>query len=226
MGRSKAFTLIELLTVIAIIAVLLSMLTPALVSIIDLGKRTVCGNDMAKLGQAYTHYSTEHKWKLMGANTRYDGICWVGSGNTVRSLVEGQMWPYVNSMEPYRCTNPANDEYLRSYSINGKLNGEHWRTDKLSGIKEPARCLLMIEEDDFRGYNVNSWILNSVDQWVDYVSGNHDGGDNLIFGDGHLEYWKWQDPDTLTLPYTDAWFYARDPGSVDLQRLWEVYRPK
>ena len=58
------------------------------------------------------------------------------------------------------------------------------------------------------------------------MSGNHNGGDNLIFGDGHLEYWKWQDPDTLTLPYTDAWCYARDPGSVDLQRLWEVYRPK
>ena len=230
--KRKAFTLIELLTVIAVIAVLLSILSPVLVGIVGVGKRTVCGNDMSKLGQAYTHYSSDNKWKLMSSNTRWDNQggttlnrCWVGAGNTVRSIEDGQMWPYVESMAPYRCTNPVNDEYLRSYSINGKLNGERIRTDRMSGITEPSRCLLMIEEDDFRGYNVNSWYVASTDRWVDFVSGNHDGGDNLIFADGHMEYWKWEDPDTLSLPYNDAPFGTADPGSVDLLRLWEVFRP-
>ena len=129
--QRKAFTLIELLTVIAILSVLLTILSPALVGIMAFGKRTVCGNNMAKLGQAYTHYSSENKLKLLNADTAWDtengttiNRCWVGRGNTVRSIVEGQMWPYVESMAAYRCTNPINEEYLRSYSINARLNGE------------------------------------------------------------------------------------------------------
>ena len=86
----------------------------------------------------------------------------------------------------------------------------------------------MIEEDDPRGSNVSSWKMDSADQWCDYVAGNHDEGDSLIFADGHLEYWRWQDPDTLTLPYFNegSSFHGADPGSVDLARLWEVFRPR
>lgn len=229
MGR-KGFTLIELLVVIAVIGLLLSMLSPGLIGMKDMAKRTLCANDMAKLGTAYVDYSKDNKFKLMSSNTRWDGgnsteinRCWVGSGNSEASLEYGQMYPYLMTMKPYRCTTPINEEYLRSYSINGQLNGERKVTDRMSGIPDPGQTLLMIEEDDWRGYNVNSWYLNSINQWVDYVSGNHDEGDNIVFADGRVEYWQWQDPDTLTLPYSEGGFGRSDNGSEDLKRLWPIF---
>jgi len=229
----KGFTLIELLVVIAVIALLLSVLSPGLIGMKDMGKRIVCAKDMGELGTAYAGYSKDNNMGLMSSNTRWDGNgfstennrCWVGSGNTEESLIYGQMYPYVKSMEPYRCTNPINEEYLRSYSINGQLNGERLAqgTDRWSGITNPGRTLLLVEEDDWRGYNVNSWFLNSINQWVDYVSGNHNEGDNIVFVDGSVEYWQWQDPDTLTLPYSEGGFGRSDNGSEDLKRLWPIF---
>jgi len=227
----KGFTLMELLVVIAVIALLLSMLGPGVMGLKDVAKRTQCGKDMAELGTAYLGYAADNKMKLMSSNTRWDSggnsteinKCWVGSGNTENSIKYGQMYPYVESMKPYRCTNPINDEYLRSYSINGQLNGERIVTDKLTGVVDPGGTLLMIEEDDWRGYNVNSWFLNSINTWVDYVSGNHNEGDNLVFVDGSMQYWQWEDPDTLTLPYSEGGFGRSDNGSEDLKRLWPVF---
>ncbi len=102
------------------------------------------------------------------------------------------------------------------------MNGWNGGPNKISNIVEPRKTLLMIEEDDYRGYNVNSWIISPPNTWTDYVAGSHDGGDNLTFADGHMEYWKWIDPDTLTL--TPNMHGDSDPGSLDLARLAEVYK--
>ncbi len=229
----RGFTLIELLVVIAVVALLLSMLSPGLVGMKSVAKRVQCGKDMAELGTAYVAYAKDNKFNLMSSNTRWDSggrsteqnRCWVGAGNTEDSIIYGQLYPYVETMKPYRCTNPINDEYRRSYSINGQLNGERLSqgTARFGGITDPGQTLLMIEEDDWRGYNVNSWFLNSVNQWVDYVSGNHDEGDNIVFADGSVQYWQWTDPDTLTLPYSEGGFGRSDNGSEDLKRLWPIF---
>ncbi len=61
MRRAKAFTLIELLIVIAIIALLVAMVAPMLGRARDLAKRAVCSANMHNLGTILQAYAAEHK---------------------------------------------------------------------------------------------------------------------------------------------------------------------
>jgi len=58
MRRKRGFTLIELLVVVAIIALLLSILTPALTQVRDRARRILCGNALKQWGIAIFAYNT------------------------------------------------------------------------------------------------------------------------------------------------------------------------
>jgi len=62
----KGFTLIELLIVIAIIAVLISILAPALQSARDQAKSAVCLANLSALAKGWQMYATENKDLLVG----------------------------------------------------------------------------------------------------------------------------------------------------------------
>ena len=154
---------------------------------------------------------------------------WARDLNGIGPITNGVLYPFVNDVRIYKCPTPfprTEKGYDRTYSISGKLRGEQSQATRLSQVRRPGNTMAMIEDDDWRGYNENSWMLNLPNNWIDYVAGNHDEGDNLAFADGHTEYWRWQDPDTLALPYTESSFGMADPGSADLARLATVYWPQ
>ena len=77
--KRKGFTLIELLVVIGIIALLVSILMPALSRAKELAKRTVCSTNLKGMGTATAIYMNDNKGSAMKAwrtnlNTQYSGF--------------------------------------------------------------------------------------------------------------------------------------------------------
>ena len=68
-NKRKAFTLIELLVVISIIAVLMSILMPALGKVKEMGKRAVCLSNQHQLALSWTLYAAENDDKIVNSNT-------------------------------------------------------------------------------------------------------------------------------------------------------------
>jgi len=61
MKRSKGFTLVELLVVVAIIALLVTILMPTLGRAMELARRSICGANANSIGKQILIYSTEHE---------------------------------------------------------------------------------------------------------------------------------------------------------------------
>jgi len=59
-GKSSAFTLVELLVVIAVIAILAALLFPAVASVKAKAKRTVCTNNLRQINLGVRMYSDDH----------------------------------------------------------------------------------------------------------------------------------------------------------------------
>ena len=87
-------------------------------------------------------------------------------------------------------------------------------------IPDPGGIFVFLEEEDPRGWNMNSLMARAKDGWYDKVAAWHDNGATISFADGRAEYWKWRDPRTLIM--ADNF----QPGNVDIERLWKVANPR
>lgn len=174
--RKTGFTLVELLIVIAILAVLLSILVPALKMAREQAKRALCLTRNRQLTLAWVFYADENEGRIISAETwkSYAANCWVtGEGGdspegSVRSwnghsmegensLINGKLWRYLEDINVYKC--PSDDrpsKPVRSYVINDYLNGRgscfvppgKGVAKKLTSLGFASETLTFIEDGD------------------------------------------------------------------------------
>ncbi len=213
--RRQAFTLIEVLVVVAIIALLVAILLPSLNRARAQVRAMTCQSNMRQLALGFLTYAAENKGSLPGAYR--DGTAdWLGPFDEVKKvqrLDQGRIYKYVGRAEgTYVCPDDqTNRDYgtaelsrcFYSYTSNELLSGA--KTEMLSGAHYVCRAPfdtddhtvnmaamegvpILIEEDP-------NWCLarRNESSWanVDAISGRHlksgsgVGSGNLVFHDGH-----------------------------------------
>src|SRR5438270_12761518 len=93
--RLPAFTLVELLVVIGIIASLSSLLLPLFGRAKEAGRTAVCGSNVRQLGMATAAYSLDNRGGLP------DFLTWLHA--IPNDVTTGKLYPYLRSQPVYLC---------------------------------------------------------------------------------------------------------------------------
>jgi prepilin-type N-terminal cleavage/methylation domain-containing protein/prepilin-type processing-associated H-X9-DG protein len=196
----NAFTLVELLVVIGVIAVLIALLMPALSKVRRQAQQVACMSNMRQVATALLAYAHAHKgWFPAPANnTRQQPEDWV-YWQPGRDLNESRIFPYLGASPavlrcpagpPERVPPGGRPPYPFNYSVNSQFTGEPGLASfgnpggydhppsKLSQVVGASRKVLVIDEDVL-AINDGCWAPNSFelpDVLITSVSVRHDIG--------------------------------------------------
>ena len=210
----RAFTLVELLVVITIIAILASLLGSSLARAKQVARRAACESNLRQLTLGWLVYADDYDGHIVpnctgGEPPESSPGSWVtGSVKTntgVTGIQKGALFCYAHAVPVYRCA--ADPSTNRSYAMNCGFN---WIDDpalkdilpttyevtRLSQILKPMDTFVFIDEsagsidDGFFGVN---WAPAST--WLNLPATRHDQcRTSLSYVDGHVTGIQWRVP--------------------------------
>jgi prepilin-type N-terminal cleavage/methylation domain-containing protein len=225
-GSRGGFTLVELLLVIAIIAILAALLLPALSAGPLKSRRIACSNNLKQLELASSLYTADNEGRLAGnvpaiqalatevTNNWIIGNMRVASEATNLDLIRSsKFFPYANNVSIFRC--PADGATLngspkaRSYSMNSWLGSRTMESENYARYRSftreselnaagPARIWCLVDEDQFTLDDGYFLVtMNDFQPFASFPGARHGRSYVLNFADGHGEAIRLRDPTSI-----------------------------
>lgn len=218
---ASAFTLVEVLVVIAIIAMLAALLLPSLSAAKGKSTLAACRNNLKQLVTGVHMYATENDGYLPDNRPKPENTnSWVEGDMTLPQdatnqlpIVQGGLFPYASAVPTYRC--PADPSRvggsvrLRSYSMNGWMGSRRME----SATREPryrsfvrdtelalaGAATIWVQMDEHEVTINDGWFEVTMDDsrpFASFPAMRHQRGYCLNFADGHAELYKLRDSST------------------------------
>lgn len=246
-GRSArgrcAFTLIEVLVVVAIIALLLSILLPSLQRAREQGQQAVCLANQHTLALAFVQYAAEFRDAIvMSFTDQYSWVDWpkLPNGHYLteselqratdieahkRGIRDGKLYRYTKTVEVYHCPSDGRDRRVAvggslayvTYSMLNCMNGDDGWESTIGGTHVTK---------------VTSAIRRPADKIV-FVEESDPRGLNMGSWVMYLNREEWIDPLTVwhhgcsTLGFADGHAFVRrwvDPRTVKMSQQQQFYQ--
>jgi len=210
----RAFTLIEMLVVIAILAMLASLIVPAVNVALQKGQETKCLANLRSMGQAVQLYLVEHEGRfppaLVSSGEQSKGWDFFISGSAENQQVEpGWIWQDYGSNQVLQCpTFRGSDnwqgESFTGYNYNASYLGgmqterrgrviQSIPSSRIAQVRNPAQCALFGDGEYSGGANkfMRSPFPGPLDGSFSGREGGtqgfrHRGYSHVVFVDGHV----------------------------------------
>ncbi len=210
--EKRAFTLIEILVVLAILMILAAILFSAFGRVRESGKAASCASNLRQMGLGLTQYSEDYDgiYPEAGSTIAWDAI----DPTTNRGPWTQQIWPYVKSQSLYHCPSDSHSDYSYFLSCRAAyLQYGAFGSIDSKRIAQPTLFVLGGETLGLEGIDADKddYTQNCVggpdagqpaEEWR-----CHNSAQNILFSDGHIKRFTAFNPGLMTFDYTTmkAW---------------------
>ncbi|MDP6379700.1 MAG: type II secretion system protein [Phycisphaerae bacterium] len=197
--KSRGFTLIELMVVIAILTLLMALLMPVMRRAWAAACQVDCANNLHQVVVGVKAYAAAHE----GEGPRVWSE-WLGDR---RDIATGTLYPYVGDRRVFRCPIKTDEREsphcglkppITSYFFNGQLEDD---PPVLERTYKPGMFLMFEEKPIDTATGPASPCNDGADvpNFLDQISDIHFGGGNIAFPDGHVRWMSFEE-------YTEKYF--------------------
>ena len=235
----KGFTLIELLVVISIIALLVSILLPALSMAREAGRAAVCVSNLRQLGLIMHLYAADHDNRFVRSTEGSGGTFWWRKLGYLTSTTS-DIWhcPTIRDDE-MRMLEQAGEPIGYMYNCdlaNVPLGGHpgyttggetYWSPTFLDRLVDPSEKLVFTDYtaitvwESATHYPRGGYYESGVYYTYIHTGRYHRGNSNLLYGDGHSGPFKMPPPSEYLADYS----YQSDPRYPAWSKMWWVLYP-
>lgn len=215
-----AFTLVDLLVMLAVLAVSVTLLSPVLARTQPNSKSFQCLNNHRQLCRAWRMYADDNNdWLLCASsNVKWvNGDMSVGTDTTnINLLLSSRLKSYLgDNYKVYKCpgdtTTYLGNPRVRSVSMNGFIGQNFWASQynaflKLSQMTRPGPVNTFVTLDECAGLTdgffyelMAGYDPQNPSQFAlgDVPAAYHNTAGSFSFADGHSELHKWRDTRTV-----------------------------
>jgi len=204
----KAFTLIELLIVIAIIAILAAILFPVFGRARENARRSSCQSNLKQIGMGILQYVQDNDERYP---QRADAV------NTWRTAI----YPFVKSTQLYSCPSNKSNKLVStadiaginaSYSCNKNIFANPGNTGyAVSAFVAPSQLIAVSESFETNAEIVFGRANFGIESASQGLFAGHLGMSNYVFVDGHVKSLK---------PMQTVAVGSSSSNSVDPDNMW------